>query len=251
METEDNPKIIYQRSLDNLGVSFEPIFINKSLEDGLADLVKIAQEEEHEAAWLYVPYFGEWHNLALKKIKPDEVIAYYGVTGEGIIEREWPDFGDIKKTHYHTHPKSFIENELRKVLTKTRELNPDLPERIMSTVEILQRKIMYTVLSLPSYGDMDSYIDFAVNHGMDNTDFCVVSPHFIVQTVIDPNSISANAEEEYLAIYQIISPAIAKEKGRASLDMPIAELAKETCRRINSQIPGLSISIREHQGTGK
>lgn len=242
MEKEDNPKIIYKRSLDSLGVSFEPVFIAKGMEGGLADLVTSAQNDMQEACWLYVHDDEKWYNLASGLFSMKE--------GQGRYI-ESVDCTDIpvsagKRTHCHTHHKKVLEKALYDFIKNNPQYNSPLAAGITSPSGQAFWNQGFAALILPSTNDIAAFIDYKCNPEGEGMDFCVVSPLAIAQIDVDPILINLGAVERYEELIYDIRKIILSELETAVIKPPAVELAEETCRRLNT-IPGLRIKIKEHQ----
>lgn len=247
MGTEDNPKISYKKSLDNLGVSFEPIFINKSLEDGLADLVKSAQNDMQEACWMYVHDESRWYNLAVEEELEDEDKSSIGV----VIRM--PIFKNKSVSHYHTHPDSVIKKDVDRTMKKLYKLNPKWDSLDMAIEKEGLQKSNYIKNIFPSEIDICGYIEYMANvqNGIgDIREFGVVSQNFTSHTEIDPNIINTGIEQIYLASMEgaekHMTEYMTAEVAAFMTNEHDLKLAEETCRRLNT-IPGISIKIREHK----
>ncbi|MFA5887912.1 MAG: hypothetical protein WC852_04340 [Candidatus Nanoarchaeia archaeon] len=240
---EDNPKIIYKKSLDNLGVSFEPIFINKSLEDGLADLVKSAQNDAQEACWLYVHDESRWYNLAFEEELEEEDKYSIGVVTKILILK------NKKVSHYHTHPKNIIQKDVDKTMKKRYKLNPQWDSLDMAIEKLGLQKSNYIQNIFPSGIDISMFIA-NIQKGLGNIwEFGVVSQNFTSHTEIDPDIINTEIEQIYRASMEgaekYMAEYMSAEVAAFMTNEHDLKLAEETCRRLNT-IPGLSIKIREH-----
>ena len=246
MVTEDNPKIIYKKSLDrdNIRVSFEPIFINKSLEDGLADLVKSAQNDAQEACWMYVHDESRWYNLASKPL--DEIVN--GRHQIGIIQNLMPDFEEKRITHYHTHPvilANETEEEALKQLQKSHS-EWDIIDLAIANMMVRKGHIIDTIF--PSSIDIGAYVRHIEWEKKKNLDFGIVSSEFIAQIEIDPAVVSLETEQKYYEFYERLQSSLINELKHPSwVNASVRYLAEISRRRINSEIPGLRIKIKKHQ----
>ena len=251
MSAEDNPKIIYKRSLNNLGVSFEPIMIAKSLEEGLADLVTSAQNDAQEACWMYMHDESRWYNLAVEE-ELDEEESY----STGVVT-QMPIFKDKIASHYHTHPKSVNKKVVDQKMKKLDKLKPQWDDFDRIIMEMVIGKGIYINNIFPSEQDICSYMKHIANirKGLANIrEFGVVSQNFTSHTEIDPDVINTEIEQIYSASKEgaekYMAEYMAAETAAFMTNDHDLKLAEETCRRLNA-IQGLSIKIREHQGAGK
>ena len=233
-------EITYKKPLfrSRIGVSYKPIVIAKSLEEGLDDLAKTAQEEEQEACWLYVHDDSEWYNLASK---PAEEI--FGRIA-GFEERDLPIVGNKRYIDYHTHPKRCLEQEMKEVLEEKRELHPELNAQELEQL----KKAIYVYCSLPSSTDIGNYIRYVHEERRDNLHFGVVSPGFIAEIELDAALIRPGYEFRYEGLQLSLNKEFSREVWAKASAL---ELAQEYCKKLNAGIPGLSIKIRQHSGVGK
>ena len=223
-------KPIFRRQI---GVSFKPIYLERSHEEGLADLVKSAQEDEHEACWLYVHDEGRWYNLANKPIEE----TFSAVAG--IEERDLPIVGNKRYIDYHTHPKRCLEQEMKEVLEEKRELHPELNAQELEQL----KKAIYVYCSLPSSTDIGNYIRYVHEERRDNLHFGVVSPGFIAEIELDAALIRPGYEFRYEGLQLSLNKEFSREVWAKASAL---ELAQEYCKKLNAGIPGLSIKIRKH-----
>ena len=225
-----------------IGVSFKPIMIAKSLEDGLSDLVKSAQEEEQEACWMYMHDNSRWYNLASE---PTDRIDKLGNMRSGTVNGYLPLYlGDKQKTHYHTHTKRFIEQNVED------ELKEAMLRHNGDELEILNkmlRKCHFLDAIFPSDTDIGNYKSHNERRKNSNMDFGIVSPEFFAQIEIDAAEISPKAEQEYVELLKKMPRETITGLGvDAWINIPLIELAQEYCKKLNAGIPGLSIKIRKH-----
>ena len=246
LENGNARTIAYRKPLfrKRIGVSFKPIVTAKSLEDGLADLIRVAQNDEQEACWLYVHDDSKWYNFASESI--DEIAG--DVHSVGVVQGFMPLYlKNKRKTHYHTHPKRVLEQETEKALKYLRVLHPEWDNTSMAIANEFFKKSHYMNSIFPSGKDIDSYVQMVQLEEGNGLDFGIVSPEFITQIELDAAAISPETEQKYRELYEPLQHSLFKEfSGEIWINTPIRKLAEETCKRLNT-IHGLSIKIREHQ----
>ncbi|MBU2637793.1 MAG: hypothetical protein KJ955_02375 [Nanoarchaeota archaeon] len=249
MESQNPPTITYNKSIGNIGVSFEPVCIAKSLNEGVADLVRTAQEEKQEACWLYVHDDRKWYNLSGERINE---LREDGLLMEGIVMHAPPEHVKGKaKSHFHTHPKAFMDREADIALKNILTISRDIPGKAVEELKRILKKAAYVIEGLPSSGDIETYLDLALEGEDNQTDFFVVSPLFVSQVRIDPyraeELVNILASEKYEELQK--KEALLDERHMTAYRFyPVINLAENLCRRINEEIPGIEIKLKAHPG---
>ncbi|MFH1065536.1 MAG: hypothetical protein V1734_03460 [Nanoarchaeota archaeon] len=233
VEMAGNKNLAYRKipSRMHMGVAFEPIVIEKRFEEGLADLVKAAQEEEQEACWLYVHDDSRWYNLAAAE--DGFRTELYGI----------PVFKGKRKTHVHTHPKSLIEE----VMELSLKYMPKRYLKLYADKLELFREWESILLSLPSDEDISTYIPNVRGEGGEGLDFAVISPKYISQVALS-HPINPKTERIFHRLFYNKMPLdFIKELGPTiSIKTPAVEFAKECCRHLNNAIQEFNMDIKEH-----
>ncbi|MEK6864085.1 MAG: hypothetical protein AABX27_02240 [Nanoarchaeota archaeon] len=223
--------IAYEKPLARrIGVSAMPIVIEKSLEEGLDDLAKTAQEEEQEACWLYVHDDSKWFNLVSEHFEADTQNGHM----VGIVQGYMPvNLGNKRKTHYHTHPKKSVDEAIRQDL----KISLAIAGKWEKNCHLLN-------YIFPSVNDIESYMLVAPKQPV-NMDFGIVSAEFIAQIDSVPFSPNIEVRRIYTQMYERFHYNSIGNSVMENPQMLLHELAETHCKKLN-RIRGLSIIIRGH-----
>ena len=147
-------------------------FIERSRQDGEADLERLVDAVEQEGCWLFTPNTSRWYNISTGQwdeygnknmlIKKRASIAIPIVSQMGGIA-----------TLYHTHPRNLYYQAQKAFTNGTDNAPKVIPEDYMKCQEIQT--------SFPSSGDMSGFMNFLRLNQDSHIDFRLVSPQGSMQ----------------------------------------------------------------------
>lgn len=185
----------------HLYLSTEPYFIEKNMASGEKDLERLADTGKHEGCWVFIPEQDTWYNIVTERTTPAEgdMIISEIKTRALILNL------DCSIVHYHTHPKYCEDTAiaaLEKAIKKEYSIT-DLAELHNHAILKMQLRSWAAIqIAVPSFQDIDSYIEIIKRNPNSDFDFKIASSQGILTVKLSNTANLDSAAYKYRTVHE-------------------------------------------------
>lgn len=217
----------------------KPRYMNISLENGENDLSEISKSGVKEACWIFSHDQERWYSGSL------ELLQFEGGAGIRGYNADLSQLGS-KVTHYHTHNKGLLENEIEKLMKESRiqaiKNGKDFKEEYFRMVA---HNLSYLGAFIPSQDDMKSSVNM-IHTTSRNTDleFKIFTDGHETVLTLDRLKINNDLVSRFKKLYTEFLTETEVE--RFSHQNAIQTLLPEYVSKINNANLGVSLNMTLH-----
>jgi len=182
-----------------------PYIIEKNRANGERDLERLVTSSKVECSWVFSEEDSKWYNIGIGTFRSKATEYGDAEMGVVVLKGNYNLFGK-KVSQYHLHPLSLEIESYEQGIRRAKDAGVDkeLGADEWDASQKLWRNIYAAAITLPSAGDIESYIK-VVPLGEDcQTGLKIASPRRIIATVnfAQPDSIPDDTLEKYDNVLQ-------------------------------------------------